>query len=197
MSDLIALSQLPSLAELFRFFLAGKHLNRLTEPVLWVELEKQEIAYTQLFAALGYVLRVDIRGFAWFHSGETSSAISKTSRQLALLLMVIFDTQANAGKPLFRFTDWLIDREQLALAHSKHEDVLNAEGIAIDDLADLMGKACTLGFACVEPNGWRLLPAVFRYLDHFETLSDTPSDEESEFDLPADTELNDDTEVDD
>ena len=62
------LSQMPALAELFRLFLSGKHLNRLAEPALWAELEQQEDSYTALFVALGFDLRLDARGFAWFNS---------------------------------------------------------------------------------------------------------------------------------
>ena len=108
------LAQMPALAELFRLFLSGKHLNRMAEPALWAELEQHEPAYAGLFVALGFELRVDARGFAWFHSTDASSNIGKVSRQLALLFMVVFDAQANAGKALQRFTDWLIDREWLA-----------------------------------------------------------------------------------
>ena len=67
------LAQMPALAELFRLFLAGKHLNRMAEPGLWAELEQQEASYAGLFAALGFELRVDARGFAWFHSTDASS----------------------------------------------------------------------------------------------------------------------------
>jgi hypothetical protein len=85
--------------------------------------------------------------------------------------MVIFDAQANAGKALQRFTDWLIDREWLAEVHEQQKDLLDAEGLSPDGLIDLLGRACTLGFAVAEPAGWRLLPAVCRYLDHFEGLA--------------------------
>lgn len=40
-----ALSQMPALAELFRLFLSGKHLNRMAEPALWAELEQHEASY--------------------------------------------------------------------------------------------------------------------------------------------------------
>ncbi len=176
------LSQMPSLAELFRLFLSGKHLNRMAEPTLWAELEQHEASYVGLFAALGFELRLDARGFAWFHSGDTSSNIGKTSRQLALLFMVIFDAQANAGKALQRFTDWLVDSTWLAEAYKQHQDLLDAEGLTPDALLDLLGRACSLGFAVAEPTGWRLLPAVCRYLDHFESLAlvaKADSDEEN------------------
>jgi len=167
----LTLEQMPALGELFRLFLAGKHLNRVAEPALWAELERQEPSYVALFAALGFDLRIDARGFAWFHSTEASSGIGKISRQLALLFMVIFDTQANAGQSLQRFMDWRIDRQWLAEVYEQHRDVLDTEGISPDGLADLLGRASALGFAVAEPAGWRLLPAVYRYLEHFEHLA--------------------------
>lgn len=180
------LAQMPALAELFRVFLSGKHLNRIAEPALWTELEQQEAGYAGLFAALGFELRVDTRGFAWFHSTDTNSNIGKTSRQLALLFMVIFDAQANAGKALQRFTDWLIDREWLAEVHEQQKDLLDAEGLSPDGLIDLLGRASTLGFAVAEPAGWRLLPAVCRYLDHFEGLAAASRDDKKEPDAGPD-----------
>jgi hypothetical protein len=180
MSNALALDNMPSLAELFRLFLSGKHLNRIAEPALWAELERQEDSYRSLFGALGYELRLDGRGFAWFHTGEANSLIGKTSRQLALLFMVIFEAQANAGKPLLRFSDWLIDREWLAQVHEQQQEVLDAEGLGPDGLVDLIHRACNLGFALPEPAGWRLLPAVCRYLDHFEALAAAAQDERDE-----------------
>ena len=180
------LAQMPALAELFRLFLSGKHLNRMAEPALWAELEKHEPSYVGLFAALGFELRLDARGFAWFHSTDANSNIGKISRQLALLFMVIFDAQANAGKALQRFTDWLIDSAWLAEVYKQQQDLLDAEDLNPDTLVELMGRACNLGFAVAEPTGWRLLPAVSRYLDHFEGLAlaaKTDGDEES---TPAD-----------
>jgi len=166
-----ALSQMPALAELFRLFLSGKHLNRMAEPALWAELEQHETSYATLFAALGFELRLDARGFAWFHNSDASSNISKISRQLALLFMVIFEAQANAGKSLQRFTDWLIDRTWLTEVYKQHQALLDAEGLNPDTLVELMGRASSLGFAIPEPAGWRLLPAVYRYLDYFESLA--------------------------
>lgn len=177
------LEQVPSLAELFRLFLSGKHLNRVGEPALWAELEEQEANYVDLFAALGYELRLDTRGFAWFHSADANSNIGKISRQLALLFMVIFEVQANSGKALQRFTDWLIDGEWLIEAYKQQQEILDAEGLNPDALVDLLGRACSLGFAVPEPAGWRLLPAVCRYLDHFEGLAvggSVASDEDGE-----------------
>jgi hypothetical protein len=185
----VTLAQMPVLAELFRLFLSGKHLNRVAEPALWAELEQWEADYVALFAALDFDLRLDARGFAWFHSGDASSNIGKISRQLALLFMVIFDAQANAGKALQRFGDWLIDSAWLAEVYRQQQDLLDAEGLHPDALVDLLDRACSLGFAVAEPAGWRLLPAVCRYLDHFEDLAMAAKGEGEEVDAPAEDDM--------
>src|SRR5690606_11994978 len=184
-----ALSQMPALSELFRLFLSGKHLNRMAEPALWAELEQHEASYVGLFAALGFDLRLDARGFAWFHSGDANSNIGKISRQLALLFMVIFDAQANAGKALQRFTDWLIDSTWLAEVYKQQQDLLDAESLNPDALVELLGRACSLGFAVAEPAGWRLLPAVCRYLDHFEGLALAAKDDSDEASAVAEDDM--------
>lgn len=179
------LSQMPALAELFRLFLSGKHLNRVMEPALWAGLEQHEASYVGLFAALGFELRLDARGFAWFHNADSNSNIGKTSRQLALLFMVIFDAQANAGKTLQRFTDWRIDRDWMVEVYKQQQDLLDAEGLNPDALVELLGRACNLGFAVAEPAGWRLLPAVCRYLDHFESLALAAKTDGDETNMPT------------
>lgn len=168
----VDLERLPSLEELFRWFNSGRHLNRLSEPALWVELENNLEAYRSLFSALGYELRVDERGFAWFHTGDASSNTSKTTRQLALLFMMIFDTQADAGKALLRFDEWRLDSTFLQQLMEQHQSLLEAEGLDREGLGNLLDTAVRFGFARREAGHWRLLPAVCRYLDHFEALAD-------------------------
>lgn len=168
----IELGRLPSLADLFAHLLAGKHLNRLANHSLWAELEREQAQYAQLFAALGYDLRIDGRGFAWFHFDEASSNVSKTTRQLALLFMLIFEFKADGGAHLARFTDWQIDHSFLSALIEKHQLLLAAENLAEPDLLQqLLRSAANYGFAIAEGAGWRLLPAVFRYLDRFEELA--------------------------
>ena len=174
----INLGSLPSLSDLFAHLHAGKHLNRLAQHALWAALEQEQAQYTALFAALGFDLRIDGRGFAWFHFEEGSAAVSKTTRQLALLFMLIFEFKADAGAHLSRFTDWRIDNDLLLGLLEKHQMLLAAENLAdIDQLKQLMRSAATYGFATSEEAHWFLLPAVFRYLDRFEELAHrTPSE---------------------
>ena len=171
MTDSLDLAKLPKLAELFRFFNAGKHLNRAAEPALWAELEEQQAAYQAVFSALGYDLRLDARGFAWFHTRESSSAVNRLTRQLALLFMVIFDHQADAGQALVHFEDWVIDPRLLDAIHEQQQELLAAEELTRDSLTQLMERAVNYGFAISDNGAWRLLPAVHRYLEHFEELA--------------------------
>ena len=177
------LHKLPLLSEIFDFLNSGKHLNRLADHRLWAELERERNAYETLFAALGYALRIDDRGFAWFQVDEASSNVSKTTRQLALLFMLIFELQADAGLNLGRFTDWLIDDKLLVALIEKNRLLLEAEGLAErDQLEQLLRSASNYGFTSVEGNTRRLLPSVFRYLDRFEELAQAGEQRNS---LPA------------
>ena len=178
-TDQLRLDQLPGLANFFRLFNSGKHLNRASEPALWAELEREQDAYTSLFKSLGFDLAFDGRGYAWFYTEDASQYTSKTSRQLALLFMVLFEFQADAGKPLLRFSDWPIDRGLLYEVYEKNRDLLEAEELDSSGLFALLGTAERYGFAISNSRHWRLLPAVCRYLDHFEELAQSNIDEQA------------------
>lgn len=166
------LHKLTLLRDIFDALNRGRHLNRLADHKLWVELERELDAYETLFKALGYELRIDNRGFAWFHFDEATSGVSKTTRQLALFFLLLFEFQADAGKHLGRFTDWTIDEALLAALIDKNRPLLEAEGMADrESLGTLLKAAVSYGFAVAEGAGWRLLTAVFRYLDRFEELA--------------------------
>ena len=77
----------------------------------------------------------------------------------------------------------VIPKEWLAEVYEQQKDLLDAEGLSPDGLIDLLGRASTLGFAVAEPAGWRLLPAVCRYLDHFEGLAATSREDDNEPDV--------------
>lgn len=172
MHSSIDLRRMPSLRELFQHFNAGKHLNRIAQQGLWVELEREQAQYEALFDALGYTLRIDGRGFAWFHFDQAASNVSKTTQQLALLFLLIFEYQADRGIHLARFTEWPIDQGFLLALIEKHHPLLKAENLAeLEQLTQLMRTAANYGFVIDDGSVWRLLPAVFRYLDRFEELA--------------------------
>jgi len=169
---------LPNLSLLFRWFNRGRHLNRIAEPVLWEELERNLEDYTAIFTALGSELRLDGRGFAWFQQDDGSSNTNKATRQLALLFMVIFDTQADAGIPLMKFEHWRIDQTLLTKVFEQHQDLLEAEELDMSGLVGLMKTAENFGFARFDSGAWQLLPAVCRYLDHYEELANQVDQDE-------------------
>jgi hypothetical protein len=172
MTTPLYLHKLPLLSEIFGFFNSGKHMNRMMDHRLWAELERERDAYELLFKSLGYNLRIDDRGFAWFHFDDGTSNVSKTTRQLALLFMLLFEFQADIGLHLGRFTDWVIDDALLDAILEKNRLLLDAESLADrDQLQQLFRAAGNYGFASAEGNTWRILPAVFRYLDRFEELA--------------------------
>lgn len=174
MTTPLYLHKLPLLSEIFGFFNSGKHMNRMADHRLWAELERERDAYELLFKHLGYNLRIDDRGFAWFHFDDASSNVSKTTRQLALLFMLLFEFQADIGLHLGRFTDWVIDDALLDAILEKNRLLLEAESLADrDQLQQLFRAAGNYGFASSEGNTWRILPSVFRYLDRFEELANT------------------------
>lgn len=174
MTTPLYLHKLPLLSEVFGFFNSGKHMNRMMDHRLWAELDRERDAYELLFKSLGYTLRIDDRGFAWFHFDDASSNVSKTTRQLALLFMLLFEFQADMGLHLGRFTDWLIDDALLDAILEKNRLLLEAESLADRDLLQqLLRAAGNYGFASAEGNTWRILPSVFRYLDRFEELAHT------------------------
>lgn len=175
MSQPIDLQKLPQLAELFRLFNAGKHLNHLTDTVLWVALEQQQAAYQQMFSALGYQLCIDPRGFAYFSGGDARPNVSKTSRQLALLLMLLFEQQADTGANLADFARWQIDRALLNTLIKNNHELLEVEQMdSLEALEGILKTAVSYGFAQVEADSWRLLAAVWRYLEYFEQVAQQP-----------------------
>lgn len=183
---LLDLQQLPNLAELFKRLNSGKHLNRLADASLWLELETCADSYHALFAALGYELRIDSRGFAWFHSD--GAIVNTATRQQALLWLLVFEYQSDAGKQLARFSDWIIDQAILASIHEKYADLLRAESLDYESLQGLLDNAVRLGFACLASGGWQPLPAVHRYLDHFSELKQH-LDRRGRFELPDEPDL--------
>ncbi len=168
----VPLDQLPKLRELFEALNSGRHLNRHHDHALWVELEQQLKHYQTLFAALGYDLRIDGRGYAWFHTADATSTVSKNSRRLALFFLLLFEYQADQGQHLGKFHSWSLDRSLLQVLWEKNQALLEAEDVAdVDGLADILNTGARYGFCLSEEPHWRLLPAVYRYLDHFEELA--------------------------
>lgn len=170
----IDLDVLKHLQALFSHFSNGKYLNRFHDHELWVALEKHQESYHQLFKHLGYDLRIDQRGFAWFWCEEATSNTSAKTRKMALFLLCLLEFQADQGLQLARFMEWDISLGLLQAIAEKHAALLEAEQLGdSEQLVGIMSQLVKHGFAAEQQDGgsWRLLSATYRYLDEFEVLS--------------------------
>ncbi|WP_341326849.1 hypothetical protein [Methylotuvimicrobium sp. KM2] len=174
----IDLKQLTQLQQLFKVLSSGAHINRLQDAELWLDLEKHYACYESLFSALGFVLVMDGRGFAYFKTEQASSYTGKLTRRLALLLMLLFEYQADQGLHLFQFQQWRIDSPLLEILSQHYHAMLEAEELAsLQALKDTLDRATRVGFALFDDGSYRLLPAVHRYLDLFEELAEADKPE--------------------
>lgn len=173
MTSLQTLKKLEHLEAIFAALIRGKHVNRLHDGPWWTELERETATYAELFSLLGYQLVLDPRGFAWFHTEEPAPNTANKTRNLALLMLALFERKADEGVDLTRFHDWVVDGQLLDELQQGHEAMLEAEGlVSRDALATTLASAVTYGFAVQDgPGRWRLLPATWRYLDSFEALA--------------------------
>ena len=168
----IDLKQLSELQALFKLLSSGAHLNRLLDTDLWIDLEKHYVSYEGLFSALGFSLILDGRGFAYFKTEQASSYTGKLTRRLALLLMLLFEYQADQGLHLFQFQQWRLDLILLEKLIQHYHTMLEAEEMAsLQTLKETLDRATRVGFVIYDDGSYWLLPAVHRYLDLFEELT--------------------------
>lgn len=168
----IDLKQLSQLQALFKLLSSGAHLNRLQDTDLWLDLEKHYPSYESLFAALGFTLVMDGRGFAYFKTEQASFYTGKLTRRLALQLMLLFEYQADQGLQLFQFQQWRIDTSLLETLSQHYHALLEAEEMASTEaLTEILERSARVGFAVYDDGCFWLLPAVYRYLDLFEELA--------------------------
>lgn len=168
----IDLKQLSQLQALFKLLSSGAHLNRLQDTDLWLDLDKHYATYEGLFAALGFTLVMDGRGFAYFKTEQASSYTGKLTRRLALLLMLLFEYQADQGLHLFQFQQWRIDISLLEMLSQYYHALLEAEEMASTQaLTETLERSARVGFAVYDDGCFWLTPAVYRYLDLFEELA--------------------------
>ena len=183
--DFTALSQLQPL---FKLLSSGAHLNRLKDSKLWVELERFQNDYESLFAALGFILVLDNRGFAYFKTELASSYTGKLTRRLALLIMLLFEYQADQGLHLFQFQQWRLDTRLIDTLWQQYAALFEAEEInSSKTLREILDSAARVGFLIVDDDAYYLLPAVYRYLDLFEELAQAERPDHIKEDIKEDT----------
>ncbi|MGH8501902.1 MAG: condensin complex protein MksE [Gammaproteobacteria bacterium] len=97
MSKALDLAQLPRLEEIFQKLLDGYHICH-EDFALYREISEQESEYGKLFAALGYTLKADVRGYYYFvPSKPRVGKISDSSQRAAVLVFVLVETLADQG----------------------------------------------------------------------------------------------------
>ncbi len=160
------LKNLPLAKRLFEDLSAGKHLDGGQDPELWNALTGEHAEqYALLFEHLGRTLVRNARGYAYF---EVEDVDAPGTRSLALLYLLVFQKQADAGQELHRFDNWLLDARFLDELRGKNQDILRGEKLESDDTwKKLLNRAVRLGFFAREGGGFRLLPASWRFLDLF------------------------------
>jgi hypothetical protein len=166
----IDLNQLPQTKELFKQLNSGTHINHYHDDknILWLALEKYTEQYGALFKALGFELIVDNRGFAYFKTEKSTSNTNKLTHRLALIMLLLFEYQADMGNDLYQFEKLHIDNTLIELLWQKHRALLEAEEINnITELTDIFNSGCRVGFIKYVNNNYLLLAAVHRYLDLF------------------------------
>lgn len=165
-----SLEQLKYTRPLFENLSTGKHLDMLEDTTLWNALDGEYgESYKELFAHLGQTIIIDQRGFAYL---EYEDSDTKITRDLSLVFLLIFQTQADAGKELNRFDTWLLDNTFFNELREKHYDLLRSEKMEDDNnWKKHLKKAVNLGFMAQEESEYRLLQATWRFLDIFNELN--------------------------
>lgn len=173
------LKHLPLASRLFDELSAGKHIHGGQDPELWSALSGDHADhYTLLFAHLGKTLVRNARGYAYF---EVNDSDAPGTRSLALLYLLVFQKQADAGQELHRFDGWALNARFLEELREKNQDLLRSEKLDADEgWKKLLNRAVRLGFFAREGSDFRLLPASWRFLDLFLELKQERAEAETE-----------------
>lgn len=166
-----ALEPLKHAKELFSVLSEGRHLDASQDPEMWSALcGEHHDQYARLFEHLGQKLVRSARGYAYF---EIEDSESKGTRPLALLYLLVFQKQVEAGLELHAFDQWHLDDGFLQDLRRKNHEILRGENLESDERwRNLLNRARSLGFFAPEGSGYRLLPATWRFLDLFLELAE-------------------------
>ena len=130
--------------QIFQSLLDGKHLDAIQDASWWSELSEHRDAYTQLFGHLGQTLVCNARGYAYFEVEDTDA---KGTRPLALLYLLLFQAQSDAGQNLARFEGWSLDQQFWQELRSQNAELLRGARLDSDEeWSRLLRRAQRLGF---------------------------------------------------
>ncbi len=170
----IDLSQLSLLKAINKKLVSGYHISE-QDRELWQQLDQQIEQYAALFAALGYELVQDARGFVYLYADDATPSMGKTSRSFALTIYILIEHFANQGNdPINALFDQDIDLSlmQSLVQHNKHLfDQL--EIFSGSDLRkDVFMRMVRLGVAKATEQGFLLQAPAYRYIDALLEIND-------------------------
>lgn len=178
----IELDSLPKLKSVFHQLLSGRHLAT-DDFDLYHDMQDHETEYECLFAALGYQLRSDQRGF-YYMLPESDPVMNVTTRKMSLLVFLLVEHFADEGRdPVTAVTKGEHDLPALAAAlWEKDRQLLSEGGLASADAVEkcFASSFVSLGFARIDGNMLRFRPPIARFLDICMELgrSDSPGPEQ-------------------
>lgn len=174
-----ALAHLKYAQPLFEALSEGQHIEGSQNSELWGALSGEHYEeYEALFAHLGQRLVRNARGFAYFDVEDTDA---KGTRPLALLFLLVFQKQADAGQDLYRFDSWVLDGKFLQDLREKNQELLRSEGLESDERwKNTLNRAVHLGFLAREGTLHRPLAPTWRFLDLFLELDQERRDKGEE-----------------
>ena len=164
----VHLDRMPRLKEMFQYLQRGGHVSSETFG-LYHEMQDHEVAYEALFAALGYTLESDRRGFYYLVPEDTQLILNATTQKMALLIFVLVDVLADSGRDPLQAM--LKDELSLQIVSEQmfdnHTALLMQGGFESAEAVEKYFSTtfCRLGFAAVDGEQLRFLAPVHRFLD--------------------------------
>lgn len=167
----------PQGASVFRSLRLGRHLCR-DDGEAYYDLQRNEDAYTELFAGLGYTLHRHEQGFYYFTGESTLS--SKRLKQATLFMLILFqeldDNKFN--EPDRAWERQLLDRRFIVreLPHfttSQRRALMHEVGLTADDIDKVLHFLQRLGvIETPAENAFQFKPPVYRFVDMFLQFAD-------------------------
>ncbi len=179
----IELESLPKLKPIFHQLLGGYHLST-DDFDLYHDMQDHETEYDCLFAALGYELKSDQRGF-YYLLPENDPVMNATTRKMALLVFLLVEYFADEGRdPVAMITTGTHEVPVLAAALWENGGDLLAEGgLGSEDAVEkcFANSFTSLGFAQADGNVMRFRPPIARFLDVCMEFGRSDTDTPGEF----------------
>lgn len=156
------------LDSIFQLLSRGRHIS-IEEGEVWQLLNNSTSDYQEVFAALGFELVSDSRGYFYFHG--SSRGLSDGTEKVALFVYVLVDWLADNGDNILESL-FTTDFDANALPHlsnGRYNGYMSQ--VSVGDMKDLnliIKNMSNLGFAKIveqEPLKFRFLSPIWRMLE--------------------------------